>query len=90
MSKAEIVQFTPHLLRILCLGNTLMKESPVLLLDSPLDATSCFIVIRKQFYAMWKKLHVQHTVLWLCLGFKLQLSTAGVDPGGGPRGLVLP
>ena len=84
------MQFTPHLLRILCLGNNLMKESPVLLLDSPLDAASCFIVIRKQFCAMWKKQHVQQTVLWLCLGFKLPLSTAGADPGGGPRGLVLP
>ena len=31
-----------------------MRESLVLLLDSPLHATSCFIVIRKQFCAMWR------------------------------------
>ena len=33
----------------------LREESLVLLLNSPLHATSCFIVIRKQFCAMWKK-----------------------------------
>ena len=52
----------------------LHEESLALLLDSPLHATSCFIVIRKQFCAMWKKQHVQQTVLWLCLGFTLPLS----------------
>ena len=33
----------------------LLEESLVLLLNSPLHATSCFIVIGKQFCAMWKK-----------------------------------
>ena len=33
----------------------LREESLVLLLNSPLHATSCFIVIGKQFCAMWKK-----------------------------------
>ena len=33
----------------------LHEESLVLLLDSPLQTTSFFIVIRKQFRAMWKK-----------------------------------
>ena len=37
----------------------LHEESLVLLLDSPLHATPCFIVIRKQFCAMRKKQHVQ-------------------------------
>ena len=31
------------------------EESLILLLDSPLHATSCFILIRKQFCVMWKK-----------------------------------
>ena len=43
----------------------LHEESLVFLLDSPLHATSCFIIIRKQFSAMRKKQHVQQTVLWL-------------------------
>ena len=30
-------------------------ESFALWLDSPLHATQCFIVIRKQFCAMWNK-----------------------------------
>ena len=57
----------------------LHEESLALLLDSPLHATSCFIVIRKQFCAMWKKQHVQQTVLWLCLGFTLPLSTVHMN-----------
>ena len=60
----------------------LHEESLVLLLDSPLHATSCFIVIRKQFCAMWKKQHVQQTVLWLCLGFTLPLSTVHMNKRG--------
>ena len=42
----------------------LHEESLLLLLDSSLHTTSCFIVIRKQFSAMWKKQHEQQTVLW--------------------------
>ena len=57
----------------------LHEESLVLLLDSPPHATSCFIVIRKQFCTMWKKQHVQQTVLWLCLGFTLPLSTVHMN-----------
>ena len=53
----------------------LHEGSLILLLDSPPHATLCFIVIRKQFCAMWKKQHVQQTVLWLFLGFTLPLST---------------
>ena len=37
----------------------LHEESLALLLDSPLHATPCFIVIRKQFCAMSKKQHLQ-------------------------------
>ena len=40
---------------------------------------SCFIVIRKQFCAMWKKQHVQQKVLRLYLGFTLSLSTVHVS-----------
>ena len=52
------------------------EESLVLLFDSPLHATSCF---RKQSCAMWKKQHIQQTVLWLCLDFKLPLSTVHMN-----------
>ena len=57
----------------------LHEESLVLLLYSPLHAMSCFIVIRKQFCAMWKKQHVQQTVSWLCLGLSLPLSTVHMN-----------
>ena len=55
------------------------EESFVLLLDSPLNIMSYFIVIRKQFFAMWKKQHVQKRVLWLCLGFTPPLSTVHLN-----------
>ena len=44
-----------------------------------LHATSCFIVIRKQFCAMWKKQYVQQTVSWLCLGLLLPLWTVHMN-----------
>ena len=59
----------------------LHEESLVLLLDHPLHATSCFIVIRKQFCAMWKKQHAPQTVMWLCLGLTLPLSTVHMKRG---------
>ena len=60
----------------------LHEESLLLLLYSSLHTTSCFIVIRKQFSAMWKKQYGQQTVLWASyyrLGFTLPLSAVHMN-----------